>query len=417
LDDLKAELLDGLSELKDGTKALYEGNETLNEGVHKLEEGTMSAKEGAQKLEEGTSALNDALSQAQSGSEALASGAQQVAQGNQQLANRFNEVIKIINSNGANIASSALNEKIKSYTNGANQIKGKLNELNTEIEKNKQKLVESNQQLLAAVETITSYQKQIESLKSPENLMSIDLDGNNNTLGSILYKMDPNDQQLLLKYILNQADIIDEKLNITQFILNEKINELSEAINKLSGVQSEISSSLEMLETAQKSALVEIQQYANELGAQLDMLAEGSQAVAVGNEGLNAGLSEIAGKAPELQAGTSALNAGLNELNSGASALSEGSDQLLDGSKTLYEAVAEIDVDEDKFDDLLEYKDELEALMKDNDTFTGKTDTMEGKVKFIYKTNKQEKEAEVVEQVEADHEEKGFFNWLKNLFK
>lgn len=247
--------------------------------------------------------------------------------------------------------------------------------------------------------------------------MSTDLEGDLEFLKSILLKLSQEDQNEVIKYALVRIKSTQEELISAQFMLNEKLNELSEAINELNDVQTEISVALKRLKSTQNSALIEINLYANELGAQLDMLAKGSQAVAVGNEGLNEGLSEIAGKSLELQAGTSALNSGLNELNSGASALSEGSDQLLDGSKTLYEAVAEIDIDEHKFDDLLEHKDELEALMKDNDSFTGRTDTMQGKVKFIYKKNKQEKEEEVVEQVEEDKEEKGFFNWLKNLFK
>ena len=482
IEDLKASLLEGLTELKDGTQALYEGNETFNEGVHQLELGTVSAKEGAQQLELGASALEEALQQAQTGSNALANGSKQVAAGNTELAERFNTVMRSINGNGSNLASDALGNKIKGFNDnisklvdgtkainegvirtekGAMLLNGGVLQLIENIEDNKVKITKMMAEIGVVldkkekdIENLKQKQLQLESMYHILNQSEARFNENDEKVQfvQVVQIIDalPKDEQSLIRGTMNSLiegnlalivemittfEAIQSQYELAQVTLNSLDN--PETIQQIEALKTGSGKLLEGLEDLSKGSddllkgMQQLQIVTNQMNEKLNQtllstptlmneinsLAKGSQDLASGNQGLNAGISEIAGKAPELQAGTAALNSGLNELNTGASALSEGSDQLLAGSKTLYEAVAEVDVNEQQFDELLEYKDELEALMDNNDSFTGKNDTIESKVKFIYKTNKLEKEEEVIEHVEEENEEKGFFNWLKNLFK
>ncbi|NMB07713.1 MAG: hypothetical protein GX981_04955, partial [Tissierellia bacterium] len=130
---------------------------------------------------------------------------------------------------------------------------------------------------------------------------------------------------------------------------------------------------------------------------------------------------------------------GVNELNTGVNALSHGGQQLKTGSNKLTEGTGELKEGMDKFHNegiskisnevknkdldilgILDVKDELVRLAKDNKSFTGISEDMEGSLKFIMKTEgvklEEKSEKVVVEKVE-EKEEKGFMAWLKGIFK
>ena len=70
-----------------------------------------------------------------------------------------------------------------------------------------------------------------------------------------------------------------------------------------------------------------------------------------------------------------------------------------------------------KIDDLVKTKDKLVELSNEYDTFTGKSNEMDGSVKFIMKTNEIKVQEKENNNEEVKEESKGFINWIKNLVK
>ena len=131
-----------------------------------------------------------------------------------------------------------------------------------------------------------------------------------------------------------------------------------------------------------------------------------------------------------LTQGANKLNSVVGELSVGAGKLKEGADKLASGSKELDENMKKFDKEgiqkiSSKIDskmgslqDIIDVKDELVKISNNYGTFSGVGDNMDGKVKFVMKTDEiKVKIAEVKEEKEIVKEEKkGFFGWIKNLF-
>lgn len=119
---------------------------------------------------------------------------------------------------------------------------------------------------------------------------------------------------------------------------------------------------------------------------------------------------------PQLTSGVNQLVEGSNKLSNGAKELDEGMNKYkTEGIDKLYKTGTE-GIKEGE--DLLAIKNELVAQSKKYNTFTGKSDDMDGKVKFIMKTAEISYDKKVDTSKDKEKkEEKGFFAWLKDLFK
>ena len=86
-------------------------------------------------------------------------------------------------------------------------------------------------------------------------------------------------------------------------------------------------------------------------------------------------------------------------------------------ARNLLEALPEMQQKTNSLEDILAAKDEVVAASKEFDTFTGKSDDMDGSVKFIMKTKEVKFDVNKNEmKEETKKEKKGFFAWIKSLF-
>lgn len=120
-------------------------------------------------------------------------------------------------------------------------------------------------------------------------------------------------------------------------------------------------------------------------------------------------------RARELIKSLPELENGISELADGSTKLNEGMQKFdKDGIKKLnnegQEAIQDID-------DLVKTKDKLVELSDEYNTFTGKSEKMNGSVKFIMKTNEIKVKEKVNNTEQTTKESKGFINWIKNLIK
>src|SRR5699024_8982922 len=97
--------------------------------------------------------------------------------------------------------------------------------------------------------------------------------------------------------------------------------------------------------------------------------------------------------------------------------LVEGTNKLNDGMNEFYEEGIEkihskVDNSDLDIDGMLEVKDELVELSKENDSFSGKSEDMDGDLKYVMKSEN------VIEDEENEETDQniGFINWLKSLF-
>lgn len=112
----------------------------------------------------------------------------------------------------------------------------------------------------------------------------------------------------------------------------------------------------------------------------------------------------------------------LPELEEGIGDLAEGSTKLNEGMQKFdKEGIKELNNEGQeaiqKIDDLVKTKDKLVELSNEYDTFTGKSNEMDGSVKFIMKTNEIKVQEKENNNEEVKEESKGFINWIKNLVK
>nr|WP_253198123.1 hypothetical protein [Clostridium sp. CF011] len=162
------------------------------------------------------------------------------------------------------------------------------------------------------------------------------------------------------------------------------------------------------------------------MGENTNKLVVGSQSVADGLTKLNND-----GIKPLTQ-GSSKLNSAVGELSVGSGKLKEGANKLANGNKELDKNMKKFDkegiqkisgeIDSKMGDvrDIIDVKDELVKISNNYGTFSGVGDKMDGKVKFVMKTDgikvKTVATKEDKKVVEIKEEKKGFLTWVKNIF-
>ncbi len=154
-----------------------------------------------------------------------------------------------------------------------------------------------------------------------------------------------------------------------------------------------------------------------------------------GSTSLSQGIGSLVNGTNKLRAGGSSLLNGSNELYDNSGKLLKGINQLKEGNTELYKGVVKLKEEGlDKLNEkgntaikdiqgVVEAKDELVKLSKEYGAFSGMNNSMNGKVKFIMRTeevkaeadNKEDEEKGVVK--EEVKEEKGFFKSLLDIFK
>lgn len=476
LDDAKDldELIDGVDKIKEAseklteaTQKLYEGQVELDKGLDEFVQGVDKIKFGSDTLLEGSTRLKEGLNKTYEGSKKIDEGANALSKSANQLGEGFvglgNGTVEFSNkamefSQGA----AQVAEGVDKIPESTKALSGGMKELiqGTETIKNGQdSLSEGLGKSLEAV-------KKIKAGKEKEGkvveLLLKSVDGLDKIASSIENFPGGNAVTQTMKEVLGQQRTALEGLESSNQQLVLALDQLEEGLLQAEGASKELAQGIENVNVGQKkissgleelaqgteglkgasSQLVEgsagLQQGANTINENAQKANEGAGRFVEGSKGLSQGTKELTNGLGELNTGADKLYGGIEELSKGAGQLAEGGGKLKEGSHKLTEGSKELKEGMNKFQDeginkmwdevkdadmdvskVIDIKDELVRLSKDNQSFSGLSEDMEGSLKFIMKTEGV-KGVEEVEKLEIDEnikEEKGFISWLKRIFK
>ena len=402
LDSLKdslEQLQNGGDELLEGSKKLVDGQEQLSTNYAKFNDGIGTFKNGVSNLSNGIDTLSNNTPSLKAGADKLQNGLSQFknAQG------QFSEGMENYEENATKLftAYNSIDEGINSCLTGSTQLKTGL----------------------------ASGSEGLENLnKSTANLDAIaaQLDAMGASVASVNPELAANIAKASggIKAVSNgQKDGIGK---LQQGMKGASIGacELEEGLTGLSKGSEEFKNKGELL-----------LQGTNTLKESSAKLNGASAELYNGSTELSQGVGSLVNGTNKLKAGGSALLNGSNALYDNSGKLLKGINQLKEGNTELYKGVVKLNEEGlDKLNEkgntaikdiegVVEAKDELVKLSKEYGAFSGLDNSMNGKVKFIMRTeevkadtdNKADKEDKA--ETEPVKEEKGFFKSLLNIFK
>lgn len=467
------ELMDGIGQIVDagqeltkGTDQLMTGQGDLDAGINELTQGIQKIKAGTNPLSQGSSEVKKGMDNAYSasleitkGSKALSSNSEKLADGYLSLANgtiEFSEKAQEL-SQGVN----QFGKEMEKLPAASQQLTSGMNELvmNTEtIQKGQSSLTDGLEKSTAAITEIKNGKNQetagIQSLQENiqhlESLISQLEDGESKK--EMLTVLEMQKQGLKQMYVsseqltgglvkveegLNQAAGSSSELSTATKKVNQGQQRVSQGLSQLNEGMKELPTTIKQFEEAGKSlnqAAGLIKNKSLEAKKAASQFKAGGAALASGSGQLSTGLQELSSASNQLNQGIGELASGASDLETGSLRLKNGSKQLVNGSKELNDGMnkfyeegikkvqEEVDNSDLDLNGMLEVKDELVQLSKENDSFSGKSEDMEGDLKFILKTDQlplNEEKEETGEELLTDEESEnntGFFNWLKSLF-
>lgn len=424
LKDASQEITDGTVDLADGQKEFYEGmqkfydgvNELhdkmpeLEDGINQIADGAEHAKAGADELNKGGQQLAKSVPEFSAGAKAYAEGAQNFANGATQL---------ISGLTAAQAGAQAINA-------GVNGSGGLVEQMNTMAGGAGQLAVGSG----AVADGLTNIKDVLSSIDTT-NLS----DADKAKLAGCIDGLQKEDG------LINSTKAIQAGNANMQSNLNANLA-ADGAVTQLAAGANALATGLnDATLTAGLNALnagaTQLSTNAPKLVAGANQLGTGLNALAKGIEDLDTGMAKLVKEGTrKLKSKTPDLVNGVNDLQSATVELYNGSKKLYDGSMDLNEGMTkfnrdgiikltdEVDGKLDCFQDVLDRKDVMVELSENYGTFTGLSDGMDGSVKFVIKTNelKAEEKEETMTTNEREEEgtppssNKGFINWVKNLF-
>ncbi len=469
LDDLKEaksldDLRDGVNELNDASQQLSDGTVTLLDGQKEFNTHFIDLDSGIGQLSDSSKELGD-------GVQKLAENAKVLNEGQSEFYSKFGDLYTGINAFAANVGPLSegigqLATGVKDAQSGATQVAAgttQLAEASSAIKTNTHALSEGSTDLAPGIEVLSTGlstmdtktgeliagQNQVDagiegSLKGIQDLMLAV--GESNPLYPSLQEIEAgliatNGGSDLVVAGLTQLQTAEKEAVAGADQLTAGATELSAGLGKLDAGVTEFDSKVGELNTGAQSLSQGLDQIVevgiNPLAESVPALISGTTELQEGTKQLYEASSMITdGTAQLVNEGTDPLNAAVPELVSGVNELNDGSKQLLDASNELSSGAKELSDNMVKFNeegiqslsdevsdsidtvqDFLDTKDKLFELSEDYGTFSGLAEGQEGKVKFVIKTSEISKPEIVEIKTDAsEEEEKGFFNWLKNIF-
>ncbi|SHH49812.1 hypothetical protein [Clostridium grantii] len=434
--DASSKLAEGALKLADGGNTFYtkmgEFNEGINslassvtplaEGINSLAAGAESADAGASDLVTGTKQLSDGVNQFGVGAVAFASGsndfstnATKISEGAIQLTDSYEKL-----ADGAIAAGTGT----KSISDGLSQ----LSEGTKKAYEGSAKLSETSKALSNNIQGISAELKGIPTEGLSEDQI--------NKLNDCIAKIQATeaiskgiwDGNADLSGNLKAISDSTGTLSAGAVQVNAGINQLAEggkAVKPYADTLNEGSKQLQAGAIKLNDASVELKTASEQIVSGSKALIDGSIALSTGlNKLVKEGTTPLKLKLPELVSGVAQIKDGSNQLYDASEELANGSKELSDNmTKFNEEGIKEIDEKASpKLDDIQEVidrKDKLVEISDDYGTFAGLSSDMDGKVKFVMKTEDLKAVKEVVqlkvESTEKD-EENGFFSWIKNIF-
>ncbi|PRR79411.1 hypothetical protein CLLI_08910 [Clostridium liquoris] len=362
------------------------------------------------------------------------------------LLNSFQEMQNNLKSQDKNIAelNNILNEE---NINNLNIMIDNLESAKNDLSQSK------NQQLLKGLskENINAARDLLNDLKTVQN--SVYSEDNVKLMKDIQNGLNSDNvkymQSVLPKIASMKQDLDANKENLNEIkamISSTKDPKLKETLNKVNVLQKDLEKAGPKLVKLQQNIPQDMGKVPQMMGTLTSMqqdLKDNGQILDIVNDALKQGNVDKANKLldamPKMTDGMDKLYSGSKKLSLGIGSLVDnGIDPLEEGSSKLYSGTGELYSGAKKFSDegigkinskvtpkigdinnIIEVKDKLYEMSKNYGTFTGTGDNMDGKVKFIMKTDdvkapevkKQKKEPKKV----AVEEKKNFIQWIKSI--
>ena len=478
------DLMDGLDKIEEASDKLIEATEKLADGQKELDKGIDKFIEGANKLSLGSNDLLNGSNKLKDGISSAHAGSKQINQGANTLANSAGQLGQGFSDLGDGTVE--FSNKAAEFSKATNQVSEGL----SSIPESTKALQAGMEELIASTDTIKNGQENLTNglNKSTEALQQIKAgkEKESKVIGLLLkgtsgldaiadglekipgadglagkMKEALGEQRAALEGIQNSSNELVAALDQVEVGLREAkeasgqlsqgTKSLNEGQKKINGGLGELANGTASLKDASdqlSQGSAGLQDGANKINNNAKAAKSGANQFSAGSKGLadatrdlSSGLGELNKGSSELNKGIAQLGEGTKELASGGKELKDGSKQLVDGSQELNEGMSkfsdeglskiteELEGSDLNIEDLIDRKDELVRLSKENHSFSGKAEDMEGKLKFIMKTEsikKEEAEVEVekgiieeeieVEEIETAKESKGLIGRIKDIF-
>lgn len=437
--DGSSALYDGLCTLLDRSGELASGVDALASGAGELKNGASALQDGAGKLQGGATQLYNGLSTLAANNATLNGGAAQVFEtllstATTQLRAAGLSVPQLTIGNYAEVLSGVIDSLDENavYLQALAQVTAAVEEKRPEIEAQVTAAVQSQvtAQVSAAVYEQVSAQVRDavrETVTAQVILSATGMERADYDAAVAAGMVDEATQEAIQNAISAQLESAETQSTI---IANVETQMASEAVQatiqqtvaaKMSGeeIQAMIAANTEQ----QVQQAIATTMASDEIQAQLAAASEGAKTVIalktsldsysafyLGLQGYTAGVAEAANGAASLQTGAAALQAGASGLSDGASTLYQGSLRLKDGIPALTDGIQQLrdgamqlsdgmkEFNEEGVEKLVDAVDgDLESLLtrlraaldasKRYQSFSGIDDSMDGTVKFIFRTD------------------------------
>ena len=438
LKDGMAQLKDGASRLADGVSALKDGAKTLADGATELKNGAEALKEGANPLGDGVSQLNDGATALETGSAQLTEGLNTLTANNEALASGatklFETVLGIANTQLSAAMENAPTLTIENYEETLTALLDACSEAGIDKQLHDQVEAVVNQNCAKIEEAVTAkvqetvaaqVEEAVRENVTAQVLAAMDMtpdtykaavesgaltDAQKNQIAAAVdAQMKSQEVKAVLAQQTEQTMGSDEiKATIEQNV-NEQVEALTQQNMASKDVQAKRAAALEQGQaaaaslTALKAQLDDYRTFYDGLNAYLAgtaQAANGASELKTGAAQLAAGTEELNGKVPALLEGIGSLSNGMNTLTENLPSLTDGVQQLLDGANELKDGLNTFDeegvsklvslVEDDLADMLDRVKTALNAANAYT-TYTSLGENMTGRVRFVWRTDANQK--------------------------
>lgn len=438
LKDGMAQLKDGASRLADGVSALKDGAKTLADGATELKNGAEALKEGANPLGDGVSQLNDGATALETGSAQLTEGLNTLTANNEALASGatklFETVLGIANTQLSAAMENAPTLTIENYEETLTALLDACSEAGIDKQLHDQVEAVVNQNRAKIEEAVTAKVRETVAAQVEEAvrenvtaqvLAAMDMtpdtykaavesgaltDAQKNQIAAAVdAQMKSQEVKAVLAQQTEQTMGSDEiKATIEQNV-NEQVEALTQQNMASKDVQAKRAAALEQGQaaaaslTALKAQLDDYRTFYDGLNAYLAgtaQAANGASELKTGAAQLAAGTEELNGKVPALLEGIGSLSNGMNTLTENLPSLTDGVQQLLDGANELKDGLNTFDEEGvSKLvslveDDLADMLDRVKAALNAANAYTTYTslgENMTGRVRFVWRTDANQK--------------------------
>ncbi len=404
---------DGAGKLAYGTDKLVTGSKGLSDGANKLAEGTNTVSTKMESLSEGLDTMVNSTGSLQQGQKQVTDGTEQSLKGIDKLKKGKESEIKATDSLISGIEKLQGLIGILGEIPGTSEIAGNLN---GGLENEKGGLVALKDGGNELLQGLNELEEGIEKIKTGSQ------------------QVDTGMGQLQ-EGQKNAASGSKELAKATKQI-SDKTGELANGAGGLAQGTEQLGSAAGKLKTGSQGltgGANKLSTAAEDLSAGTKVMGESTNKLVVGSQDVADGLTKLNNEGIKpLTQGSSKLNSSVGELSKGSGKLKEGADKLANGNKELDKNMKKFDkegiqkisgeIDSKMGDvrDVIDVKDELVKISNNYGTFSGVGDKMDGKVKFVMKTDgikvKTVATKEDKKVVEIKEEKKGFLTWVKNIF-